>query len=107
MEKEKISIIIPVYNAESYIADILEELIKQTYSNLQIIAVDDGSTDKSRDIIESFMQKDKRVCLIASENRGPSSARNIGLEHADGEYIRFIDADDRLPEDSMEKLITP
>lgn len=103
----KISIIMPVYNAEKYLPDVLRNLTEQTYTNLQIIVVDDGSTDKSRDIIESFMQKDKRVCLIASENRGPSSARNIGLEHTDGEYIRFIDADDSLPEDSMEKLIAP
>lgn len=103
----KISIIIPVYNAEQYLANVLKDLIEQTYENLQIIVVDDGSTDNSRDIIESFKQKDKRVCLISSTNRGPSSARNLGLEYADGEFIRFIDADDRIPLDSMENLIMP
>lgn len=109
MEKKlsKISIIIPVYNAEKYLPDVLKDLIEQTYSNLQIIAVDDGSTDNSREIIERFMLQDKRVSLVASENRGPSSARNLGLEHADGEFIRFIDADDRIPLDSMENLILP
>lgn len=103
----RISIIIPVYNAEDYLPNVLQDLIEQTYSNLQIIVVDDGSTDKSRDIIENFMQKDKRICIISTVNRGPSSARNLGLVHANGEFIRFIDADDRIPVDSMENLIMP
>lgn len=106
-KKNKISIIIPVYNAEKYLPYVLQDLTEQTYRNLQIIAVDDGSNDKSKDIIESFKQKDKRICLISSMNKGPSSARNLGLSYADGEFIRFIDADDRIPSDSMENLIEP
>lgn len=107
MRSDKISIIIPVYNAENYISDILEDLIHQTYDNIQIIVVDDGSTDKSLNIIKEFLQLDERICLISSDNRGPSSARNIGLKSADGEYIRFIDADDRVPVKSMENMIAP
>lgn len=103
----KISIIIPVFNAEKYIQDVLSDLIKQTYSNIQIIVVDDGSTDGSRKIVESFMVTDKRICLVISENRGPSSARNLGIEYAEGEFVRFIDSDDRIPIDSMENLVMP
>lgn len=107
LNKDKISVIIPVFNAEKYLSDVLQDLIAQTYDNLQIIVVDDGSTDGSRKIVEKFIQQEDRISLIISENGGPSKARNLGLEYAVGEYIRFIDADDRIPVSSMEKLIKP
>lgn len=105
VEQEKISVIVPVYNAETYLNNTLEDLCNQTYSNIEIFLVDDGSTDKSWSIIQEYEKKDIRIKAIKIKNSGPSKARNIGLEMASGEYIRFIDADDRIPLDSMEKMI--
>lgn len=107
MESKKISVIIPVYNAEKHLDDILSDLISQTYKNMEIIIVNDGSSDGSMDIIEKYHRLDKRITTISVENHGPSSARNIGLRNATGEFVRFIDADDRIPKDSMEKMLEP
>lgn len=103
--EEKVSIIIPVYNAEHYLEDILSDLISQTYQNIEIIIINDGSKDRSAEIIQEFARKDNRIQYILTENGGPSRARNLGLEIAQGEYIRFVDADDRLPLDSIQDMI--
>lgn len=89
-----ISVIIPVYNVEQYLPQCVESVINQTYTNLQIILVNDGSTDKSGEICDKFAEIDNRICVIHKENGGLSSARNAGLNIAKGEYIIFLDSDD-------------
>ena len=107
MKEVLVSIIIPVYNGAEYLESLLEDLISQTYCNLEIIIIDDGSTDASAKIVEKYAMLDKRIIFIASENGDPSKARNMGLDIAKGEFIRFIDADDRIPLDSIQKMISP
>lgn len=108
MEKsELISVIMPVYNAEKYLKDSIEDILAQTYKALEIILIDDGSTDGSLEILNQYKSKDERIKVIVSSNKGPSAARNLGLDEAKGKYIRFVDADDRIPKDSMEKLVQP
>lgn len=89
-----ISIIIPAYNAERSIEKTLRSIVIQTYSNLEILVVDDGSSDKTAEVVLRLAEKDNRICLIQKTNGGVSSARNFGLARANGEYIMFIDADD-------------
>ncbi|MDO4439422.1 MAG: glycosyltransferase family 2 protein [Eubacteriales bacterium] len=101
-----ISIIIPVYNSEKYLADCLETVIAQTYAELEIIIVDDGSKDKSLDIANKYALRDSRIKVIHKENGGVSSARNRGLAEAKGEFITFVDSDDKLAPDMCEKLIS-
>lgn len=101
----KVSIIVPVYNMELYIENTLNSLINQTYKNLEIICVDDGSKDKSAQIIKSFSEKDNRIKYIYKENSGVSAARNVGLEASQGEYITFVDGDDYLHYQALEILV--
>ncbi|MCM1286172.1 MAG: glycosyltransferase [Acetobacter sp.] len=101
----KISVIIPVYNAENYLTSSINSIINQSYKNLEIILVDDGSTDKSPIICDRFAEKDKRVKVIHKENGGASSARNTGLDNASGDYIAFIDADDYIDLDMYEIML--
>lgn len=89
-----ISIVIPVYNVERYLRRCVDSVIAQTYANIEIILVDDGSTDASGDICEEYAGKDVRIKVIHQENGGLSSARNTGIEEAKGEYLTFIDSDD-------------
>lgn len=89
-----ISVIIPVYNVENYIVRCLDSVVSQTYANLEIVLVDDGATDSSGKICESYAQKDSRIQVIHKENGGLSSARNAGLKVATGDYIAFVDSDD-------------
>lgn len=107
MENKLVSVIIPVYNAEVYLADMLGDVINQSYKNIEIIIIDDGSTDNSWNIIQEFAKEDNRIISIHSKNRGPSGARNLGIENSRGEYIRFLDADDRIPENSIKDMVTP
>lgn len=100
-----VSVIVPVYNAEKYLESALEDIVKQTYNNLEIILVNDGSNDNSYTIMKQFAYNDKRIQIIDIDNGGPSNARNIGLDFAKGEYIRFIDADDRIPHNSIEEMV--
>ncbi len=94
-----ISIIIPVYNAEYWLEECLNSVINQTYANLEIILVDDGSSDNSGRICDEYATKDKRIKVIHTENRGVSSARNTGLDLAQGDYVSFIDSDDFVDKD--------
>lgn len=99
MKDPLISIIIPVYNVENNLAQCLESIRKQTYSSLQIIVVDDGSTDQSGSICDQYAAKDSRIEVIHQPNRGVVAARRCGLEHAKGTYIGFVDGDDTIASD--------
>ena len=94
--ENKVSIIIPAYNCEKYIFECLESVINQTYSNLEIIIIDDGSTDNTSEICQRFEKIDNRIIYTWQENSGVSKARNKGIDLAKGKYIVFIDADDKV-----------
>lgn len=100
-----VSIIIPVYNIENYIANCLESVLNQSYSQLEIICVDDGSNDSSAQIIRSFAKKDSRVIYVRQDNAGVSAARNKGLDTATGDYVFFLDGDDYLHRQAVEILV--
>ncbi len=102
--QELISIIVPVYNIESYLPRCLETISKQTYQNLEIILIDDGSTDSSGSICDKFAKKDHRAKVIHQQNAGPSGARNTGMAYASGEYLMFVDGDDYLHTDAVNTL---
>lgn len=106
MENRKVSIIIPIYNVEKYLKKCLDSVVRQTYTNLEIILVNDGSTDDSKKIAEKYMKDDERIILINKKNGGLSDARNYGIEKASGEYITFIDSDDEITEDYVEYLMS-
>lgn len=101
----KISVIVPIYNCERYLPECLKSIVNQSYKNLEIILVDDGSTDESSRICDEYALVDKRIKVIRQENKGVSAARNKGLEYATGELISFIDSDDTLDEDMYELLV--
>jgi len=101
---DKVSIIIPIYNAENYIDRSLESICNQTYQNLEIILVDDGSTDNSGKCCEQWALKDSRIRTYHQKNSGVSVARNTGLELASGEYVMFVDADDWIAKDMVQTL---
>ena len=92
--EELISIIVPVYNTEKYLKQCMQSLVNQTYKNIEIIVINDGSTDQSQKILEKYLEKDSRVKIIFQENKGISAARNKALELASGRYIMFVDSDD-------------
>ena len=100
----KISVIVPVYNVYKYLTRCLDTLINQTLNDIEIICVNDGSTDNSAEILKEFANKDKRIIVINQENAGLSAARNAGMAQAKGEYIGFVDSDDWVDLDFYEKL---
>ncbi len=104
MNENMISVIIPVYNVEQYLYDCLISVIDQSYFDIEIILVDDGSTDNSGEICNIFASRDERIKVIHKENGGLSSARNAGLDIARGKFIIFVDSDDYLNRDMIEKL---
>lgn len=105
MISPKISVIIPVYNVEKYLRKCLDTIILQTYTNLEIICINDGSTDSSEQILNEYEQNDSRVIVVNQENSGQSAARNKGLEIATGDYISFIDSDDWVSLSLYQKFI--
>lgn len=105
MEKGLVSVIIPVYNVEKYVDKCIESVVKQTYKNLEIVLIDDGSTDSSDTICDEWGGKDNRIIVIHKENGGLSDARNVGLNNARGEYYTFIDSDDYISLDMIETLM--
>lgn len=104
MEQNKplISVIVPVYNVEKYVGRCLNSIIHQSYTNLEIIVINDGSTDNSLSVCEEYAAKDKRIKLITQENKGLSGARNTGLRNYTGEYVTFVDSDDWIHKDMIE-----
>ena len=99
-----ISVIVPIYNTEMFLKKCIDSLLNQSYPNLEIILVNDGSTDHSLDICKEYADKNKNVVVINQENRGVSVARNRGIEASTGEYITFVDSDDQLIFDAIEKM---
>ena len=102
---EKISVIVPAYNCQETIERCIKSIQNQTYRNLEIIVVNDGSTDNTAEILRNLQSQDKRIHVISIPNGGVSHARNIGLDNADGDYIAFVDADDYIDEDMYEALL--
>jgi len=101
---EKITVIVPVYNVENYLNKCLDSLINQTYKNLEIIVINDGSTDNSGEICQGYAQKDNRIIYVEQENGGQSEARNMGLDRMTGSYVTFVDSDDWVELDYVENL---
>ncbi len=101
----KVSVIIPVYNAENYLKECLESVINQTLKDIEVICVDDGSTDNSYKILQEYEQKDKRIIVLKQKNKGAGAARNLGIELAQGEFIAFMDADDKYPNCKILKIL--
>lgn len=105
MVNEMISVIVPVYNVDKYLDKCIETIRNQTYENLEIILIDDGSTDQSGNLCDVYAKQDMRIHVIHQENRGLSGARNRGIEEARGEYLAFIDGDDYIDSRMMEVLL--
>ena len=100
----KISIIIPAYNVEKYIGDMLRDVLNQTFTDFEAIIINDGSTDGTQNIVDEYCNKDSRFKSIIQENAGVSSARNAGLDIAQGDYVVVWDPDDAIPKKSLEYL---
>lgn len=100
-----VTIIVPVYKTEDYLDHCVQSLLSQTYSNLEIILVDDGSPDKCPMLCDAYAVRDKRICVIHKENGGSSSARNAGIQNASGDYVLFVDSDDWIELDTVECCI--
>ena len=107
MNKEPlVSIIIPCYNKANFISDAIESALKQSYSNIECLIIDDGSTDESRNVANKYVEMDKRIRYYYKENGGPSSSRNYGVQKAKGEWIQFLDADDWLCADKIKNQLS-
>ena len=101
-----ISIVIPCYNVADYVGRALESCMSQTYTNLDIVVIDDGSKDNTADVVKKYMEKDTRISMFHKENGGLATARNAGLDHMKGDYVIFLDADDWLEPDTVEYYLT-
>lgn len=102
---ELVSIIIPVYNAAGYLHECIDGVLSQSYSNIEVVLVDDGSTDRSGDICDEYANKDKRVHVVKQQNSGQSHARNAGIQIANGKFLFFVDSDDLLHRDYCKRLV--
>lgn len=100
-----LSVIIPVYNTEQYLRECLDSVLSQGMENMQVICVNDGSTDASLSILEEYQEKDSRLFIVSQENQGLSGARNTGIKNAGGKYILFLDSDDMLHENALEEIV--
>lgn len=103
--KPVISVIVPVYNAEAFLRECIESVMAQSLADWELLLVDDGSTDSSSDICRSYASREPRIKVISKPNGGVSSARNAGIDHAEGDYIFFIDADDEIYPDTLSSLL--
>lgn len=101
----KLSVIVPIYNSEKYLKECLDSLVNQTFKDIEIICVNDGSTDNSLEIVKHFAEKDSRIKVINQENKGQSAARNTGLKVANSNFITFIDSDDYIDLNTYEKVL--
>ena len=103
-DNPKVSVIIPVYNVEKYLSECIDSVLRQSLSDMEIICIDDGSTDGSAQILEEYRKKDRRIKVIHQKNAGASAARNAGIANASGEYIYFLDSDDYIDPAALEFL---
>ena len=99
-----ISVIIPIYNVETFLPSCIESVINQTYENLEIILIDDGSTDKSGKICDKYSENDSRITVIHKDNEGVAEARNTGIENMSGEYFCFVDGDDYVDNEYISEM---
>lgn len=106
MDQPKVSVIIPVYNVCDYLGQCLNSVISQTLEEMEVICVNDGSTDNSLDILKEFAEKDSRITVITQENAGAGAARNNGMRHAHGKYLSFLDSDDFFENNMLEEAYT-
>ena len=97
----KVSVVIPIYNVEEYIEECLCSVLNQTLKDIEIVCVNDGTKDNSMSIVEKYKGQDDRIVIVNKENGGLSSARNAGIEQAEGEYIYFLDSDDFIAENTL------
>ena len=104
--QEKISIIVPVYNVENYLERCVESILKQTYTNFELLLINDGSTDQSGDLCDQLASKNENIKVFHLENAGVSNARNVGIQNSTGEWITFVDSDDFITPDYLETLIS-
>ena len=100
-----ITVIVPAYNVEKWISTCLDSIIANTYKNLEILCIDDGSTDRTSGILDQYASRDSRIRVIHQENRGIGATRNRGIEEASGSWISYVDADDSIVENYFEVLI--
>lgn len=105
MSNAKVSIIVPVYNSAAYLSACIASIVRQTYKNIEVLLIDDGSTDDSFEICTRFAADDERIKAIHQENKGVSAARNHGLDRMSGDYFAFVDSDDELKENAIELLM--
>lgn len=105
LNESLVSVIVPVYNAEKYLKKCMESILKQTYENIELILINDGSIDKSLDICNQFSKRDRRIRVIDKDNSGVSDTRNLGIMLAKGKYLCFVDSDDYIEENYIEKMI--
>ena len=101
----KVSIIVPVYNVEKYIHQCVESLLLQTYQNIEVVLVNDGSPDRCPEILDRYAQKDKRIKVIHQKNRGASKARETGVQQSSGQFVCFVDPDDWIERSMTEEMI--
>ena len=104
--KPKISVIVPVYNTEKYLQRCIDSILLQSFTDFELLLIDDGSTDSSGTICDKYAEQDSRIRVFHKANGGASSARNIGLDNAIGEWVCFVDSDDSLTRDAVEILCT-
>ena len=102
----KVSVIIPAYNAERYVKDALESVMAQSLTEIEILAVDDGSTDRTGKILEDYSQKDERIRVIHKKNTGYGNTMNVGMDQARGKYLAVLESDDRMLPDMLKNLYT-
>lgn len=105
MRRKKVSVIVPVYNVESYLEECINSLMSQDYYNLEIILIDDASTDNSPFLCDKAAMIDERIKVIHKQNGGAASARNVGLNVMSGDYVCFVDSDDYVEKDYVQKLV--
>ena len=100
----RVSVIVPVYNVDKYLRKCLDSLVNQTLKEIEIIVINDGSTDESEKILQEYKKKDKRIIVIKQKNKGLSATRNVGIKNAKGKYVTFIDSDDWIEKDTFKKV---
>ena len=105
MKKPLVTVVVPAYNTEKYIDKCLQSLLNQSYREIEVIVIDDGSKDRTNEICKKYEQADSRFLLISKKNTGVSDTRNVGIHHAKGKFIIFVDSDDYVTNDYIDTLV--